>query len=505
MSLRRALARLALLPLAVAAAAWASPAAAQISIEHVTITGNSATVDTGGALFLFGSDGGIDVVLENTLIAGNTAPDGPDCSRDEELGVGPQGVNLLGIGDGGAFGEDCLTGPPNLVGTLATPIDPLLGPLADNGGETPTHALQQGSPALDAAPDQGETEDQRTVARPQGAAFDVGAFEAEVADLALAKTDSADPVPRGGAFTYTVEVENLGPGAAVDVTLVDTLPAELTFQSAAPSAGGSCVTPAVGSSGGVVSCTFAGPVGVGETVSVTIGVGVPADAVPGSVVVNQAAAASAGGDPDPDPTPNEVEEETRIAAAALSLTKTDSADPVEPGATFTYTVTVENLGPDPATDVVVADMLPAELTFQSATPSAGGLCVTPAVGSMGGTVTCTFAGATGVGELRSIDVVVGVPTGATPGSVVNEASATSATDDSAPAATSESTLITGPSVLEIPTLGELGLLLLALALAAGGLRALPTSTRSSRTRSSRDGGDAARPGRGAQPTGWSSR
>ena len=471
MSHSGAAARLALLPLAVAAAAWAGSAAAEISIEHVTITDNSATVDTGGALFLFGSDGGTDVVLENTLIAGNTAPEGPDCSRNAEFGVGSQGVNLLGIGDGGMFGEDCLTGPPDLVGTLATPIDPLLGPLADNGGETPTHALLQGSPALDAAPDQGEPEDQRTVARPQGAAFDVGAFEAEVADLAIAKSDSADPVPRGGAFTYTVEVENLGPGAAVDVTLVDTLPAELTFQSAAASAGGSCATPAVGSSGGVVSCSFAGPVGVGETVSVTIGVGVPADAVPGSVVVNQAMTASAGGEPDPDPTPNEVEEDTRIAAAALSLAKTDSADPVPPGAMLTYTLTVENLGPDPADDVVVADMLPAELTFQSATPSPGGLCATPAVGSMGGTVTCTFAGTTGVGETRSVEIAVGVPADAEPGSVINQASAVSATDDSAPAVTTESTLI-APSVLEVPTLGEVGAVLLGLLLAAAGLLAL---------------------------------
>jgi len=35
------------------------------------------------------------------------------------------------------------------IGTLAAPIDPLLGPLADNGGITLTHALQAGSPAID--------------------------------------------------------------------------------------------------------------------------------------------------------------------------------------------------------------------------------------------------------------------------------------------------------------------------------------------------------------------
>ena len=36
----------------------------------------------------------------------------------------------------------------NLIGTAAAPIDPLLGPLADNGGPTLTHALLAGSPAI---------------------------------------------------------------------------------------------------------------------------------------------------------------------------------------------------------------------------------------------------------------------------------------------------------------------------------------------------------------------
>ncbi len=56
--------------------------------------------------------------------------------------------------------------------------DALLGPLADNGGPTLTHALGAGSPAIDAA-DAGAcpATDQRGVARPQGAGCDVGAFE----------------------------------------------------------------------------------------------------------------------------------------------------------------------------------------------------------------------------------------------------------------------------------------------------------------------------------------
>ncbi|MGB5413308.1 MAG: choice-of-anchor Q domain-containing protein, partial [Polyangiales bacterium] len=66
--------------------------------------------------------------------------------------------------------------------------DPMLGPLADNGGPTETHALEEGSPAINQIPaadcvdEEGEplTTDQRGLARPQGDSCDVGAFELEV-------------------------------------------------------------------------------------------------------------------------------------------------------------------------------------------------------------------------------------------------------------------------------------------------------------------------------------
>ena len=64
-------------------------------------------------------------------------------------------------------------------------MNPKLGPLQDNGGPTFTHALLQGSPAIDAGnpatPGSGANAcpatDQREVARPQGPRCDIGAFE----------------------------------------------------------------------------------------------------------------------------------------------------------------------------------------------------------------------------------------------------------------------------------------------------------------------------------------
>ena len=79
---------------------------------------------------------------------------------------------------GGNVSTDSSCGTPASGDQLNT--DPLLGPLADNGGPTLTQALQPASPAVDAANGADcPATDQRGVARPQGAGCDVGAFELE--------------------------------------------------------------------------------------------------------------------------------------------------------------------------------------------------------------------------------------------------------------------------------------------------------------------------------------
>jgi uncharacterized repeat protein (TIGR01451 family) len=57
--------------------------------------------------------------------------------------------------------------------------------------------------------------------------------------------------------------------------------------------------------------------------------------------------------------------------ADLSLTKSDSPDPVVENGALTYTLEVDNAGPDPATNVVVSDDLPSQVDPVSAEPSAG--------------------------------------------------------------------------------------------------------------------------------------
>jgi len=70
----------------------------------------------------------------------------------------------------------------------------------------------------------------------------------------------------------------------------------------------------------------------------------------------------------------------------LRITKTDSLDPVNVGLTLTYTIQVQNLGPDAATGVTVTDQLPKEVDFVSATATAG-QCA-----NKGKKVTCDLGG-----------------------------------------------------------------------------------------------------------------
>ena len=60
------------------------------------------------------------------------------------------------------------------------------------------------------------------------------------ADLSLTKGDAPDPVATGGTLTYTVNINNLGPGPSNSITMTDTLPVGTSFVSCTPTQG-SCI------------------------------------------------------------------------------------------------------------------------------------------------------------------------------------------------------------------------------------------------------------------------
>ena len=104
--------------------------------------------------------------------------------------------------------------------------------------------------------------------------------------------------------------------------------------------------------------------------------------------------------------------------ANLSITKSDNPDPVEAGDLLTYTLMVENTGPDEAVNVVVSDDLPTGVTFVST----AGCNEDP-----NGVPTCSL-GSIPAGGIASYTITVSVDDG-TQGIITNTASVDSDTSD----------------------------------------------------------------------------
>lgn len=330
-----------------------------LTVSNSTISGNTTGGRGGGVHFEYG-----DLTLVRTLISGNTASTGREIARyrGQEV-ITADNYNLFGhsgLSNAQAFsgftpGASDLTATSD--GTVPTALSGILDPLLfDNGGPTKTHALASGSPAIDASPPDADCQpaDQRGVSRPQGPACDIGAFEMalEGLDLSVAKTDSPDPVTETEELTYTVTVNNSGPSDATDVTLTDTLPSGVTFESA---------TPPCGEAGGIVTCNL-GALANGANATVEI---VVRPTAPGRIANTVAVTAN---ETDLNQADNTDAEDTDVVAASdLLVVKTDSPDPVVVSDHLTYRATVTNNGPSDATGVTLRDTLPPSgVTFVSA-------------------------------------------------------------------------------------------------------------------------------------------
>jgi uncharacterized repeat protein (TIGR01451 family)/CSLREA domain-containing protein len=264
-----------------------------LTLTNTTVSGNGAG-STGGALHSQGgttemtnatvvsstAGGGLQVeggmvAVQNTIIAHHSGA--PNCNVLTGATLTSNGHNLEDV-DTCGFSET--SDQPN--------TNPLLGPLADNGGDTWTHALLFDSPAIDAgACVAGVTTDQRGTLRPQGAGCDIGAYEAGL-DVFLRKTvDDETPGP-GQRITYTIVVENNGESGITDGVVSDTLSSSLNFVGPVtldPASAGTTDDPPTLVSG----LTLAAGDSVTVTFAVTVDTGLPA----GTTIDNIAALTSA--------------------------------------------------------------------------------------------------------------------------------------------------------------------------------------------------------------------
>jgi uncharacterized repeat protein (TIGR01451 family)/LPXTG-motif cell wall-anchored protein len=256
-------------------------------------------------------------------------------------------------------------------------------------------------------------------------------------DLGVVKSDNPDPVVAGTQLTYTVIATNHGPADATGVVVTDTLDPNTTFVST--SLGSDCTHAA-----GVVTCEL-GDMKSGDFVEFTITVLVSPGAPVGEDTLNNVVDVE-GDQPDWNPENNHDEEPTSVISRLdLAITKTDGgARPVAGQGSFTYTLSVDNLGPsDAREDATVIDLLPAEVTFLSFGTLADGVTCDPPVGR---TITCTLDKdlLDVADDPVEIPIEVTVKAGTPSGDITNETIVTSP-DDEAPCVVTADDITCEPS------------------------------------------------------------
>lgn len=173
-----------------------------VTLNFVTVASNASG---NGGRNLHDNGSGGNIIVGNSIVANPTS--GANCGGGS---ITSQGSNLASDASCG------LAASGDLQNT-----NPLLASLAANGGPTETHALQAGSPAVDAAnPTGAPPTDQRGVARPVGAGFDIGAFEGTIgaATPTLSINNVAANEGNAGTTTFTFTV-TLSAASASTVTV----------------------------------------------------------------------------------------------------------------------------------------------------------------------------------------------------------------------------------------------------------------------------------------------
>jgi hypothetical protein len=228
------------------------PRAGIHTLRNVTLTGNTA--DVGGGIVNSSS-----ATLANATVTRNAAPGGAGAYTTGSLW-------LVGSIVAGNTGPDCAGGAPvsrghNIDGdgtcSLAGPgdlpaTDPLLEPIANNGGDTATHMPGASSPVLEALPPGPDCPpaDQRGIQRPQGPACDIGAVE-RVGVPATPDTPTPSPSPSVTGTTPPTVARTASPTVTRTVLPADTVtPTPTSTREPSPTS----VAPPSSTPGGPVVC-----------------------------------------------------------------------------------------------------------------------------------------------------------------------------------------------------------------------------------------------------------
>ena len=441
-------------------------AASGIALINNTFISNLSS-GSGGGIYIARDVPG-DVWLYNNIIWANQAEQvqGQDVFIDDDPNNSGTGVpvvlynNILAFFETSCTVNTACTENVEFVGNIEA--DPMLVDTATR--PIPDIHLLPNSPAIDAGtnsvPVYGiPTEDIEGDPRPTDgdgdtvAIVDIGADETAgpalpAADLGLTWTHSPNPATGGENVTLSITVTNAGPDEATGVTVNALLDERSTLVSALFNQGNPCTSFPFTSSpyGTQVFCEL-GAVASNNSVPGTIEITTPVVETMTSLIAEIQVIGNEG---DPNGQNNFDENVITLLAAEgpamadLSITKMDAPDPVfSGGPDLTYTITVENAGPDPATGVTLSDTLPAGVTFVSASATAGQCDTTP---DMGGVLNCSLDDLAVTSNTR-VTIVVTPDIVTEPVTITNGATVTATEEDPTPGnnTVAEDTVVNPPS------------------------------------------------------------
>ena len=357
-----------------------------------------------------------DLVTVKSLASGDATPNEGDTVTFEITvnNSGPDGATNISLTDFLPQGLTATANNGNVIGGgLYNPATGVLSIATLASGDTVTLTLEgvvdpgQGGSVITntTTAATGDQVDPSTVGDDLEEAVTVGV---QTADLVTVKTlASGDATPdEGDTVTFEITVNNSGPNSATNVSLTDFLPQGLTATANnGDVVGGGIYDPATGvlsiatlASGDTVTLTLEGTVDPGQD---------------GTVITNTTTAAT-GDQFDPSTVGDDLEEAVtvEVPAADLVTVKTLASGDATPneGDTVTFEITVNNSGPDGATNISLTDFLPQGLTATANNGDVvGGGLYDPATGVLsiatlasGGTVTLTLEGIVDPGQGGSV-------------------------------------------------------------------------------------------------------
>ena len=221
-------------------------------------------------------------------------------------------------------------------------------------------------------------------------------LQAEQIDLSLTKSVS-NPTPNvGSEVDFVITVRNDGPSNATGVQVTESLPTGVSLVSSSPSLGSFNTTNGVWTVGSL-------PIGSSQTLTLRTRV----DSVLNTFNTAQVTDADQA-DVDSTPGNNIASEDDQDSAAFITpqadLSLTKSVDNPSPnvGDNVTFTIAVQNAGPDTATGIQVTDTLPAGIRFVSNNLSTGSFNSGTGVWSIDSLTTTTTATLEIIGEVLSL-------------------------------------------------------------------------------------------------------